>query len=282
MARMQLARTVDLTTWIGRTETATDTVGTDPGPALTRHPGPPGRSRSRPAHRCRRCGTGSTSCRCTGSPSSGPDGHADAVGSCPRSRCRAGCGPAAGSSSAARSGSVTRSCAPRRSTTSPARRAAPGPLVFVTVRHEVRSNGAERPGAGGVPRHRLPGRDAARTRSSRRPRPRRPGASWQREIVPDDVLLFRYSALTFNGHRIHYDRRYVTEVEGYPGLIVHGPLLATLLLDLVRRNAPDAEVGDVPVPGGAPDVRPAPVPGQRRAAAPTAACTSGPRTTRAG
>jgi 3-methylfumaryl-CoA hydratase len=65
---------------------------------------------------------------------------------------------------------------------------------------------------------------------------------WQREIVPDDVLLFRYSALTFNGHRIHYDRRYVTEVEGYPGLIVHGPLLATLLLDLVRRNAPDAEV----------------------------------------
>ena len=56
------------------------------------------------------------------------------------------------------------------------------------------------------------------------------------------MLLFRYSALTFNGHRIHYDRRYVTEVEGYPGLIVHGPLIATLLLDLVRRNAPDADV----------------------------------------
>jgi 3-methylfumaryl-CoA hydratase len=49
-------------------------------------------------------------------------------------------------------------------------------------------------------------------------------------------MLFRYSALTFNGHRIHYDRRYVTEVEGYPGLIVHGPLIATLLLDLLRRN----------------------------------------------
>jgi hypothetical protein len=60
--------------------------------------------------------------------------------------------------------------------------------------------------------------------------------------VPDDVLLFRYSALTFNGHRIHYDRRYVTEVEGCPGLIVHGPLLATLLLDLLRRNAPGADV----------------------------------------
>jgi 3-methylfumaryl-CoA hydratase len=47
------------------------------------------------------------------------------------------------------------------------------------------------------------------------------------------VLLFRYSALTFNGHRIHYDQPYVTKVEGYPGLVVHGPLIATLLLDLV-------------------------------------------------
>jgi len=61
-------------------------------------------------------------------------------------------------------------------------------------------------------------------------------ATWQRDIAPDDVLLFRYSALTFNGHRIHYDRKYVTDVEGYPGLIVHGPLIATLLLDLVRRH----------------------------------------------
>ena len=61
-------------------------------------------------------------------------------------------------------------------------------------------------------------------------------AAWQRDITPDDVLLFRYSALTFNGHRIHYDRKYVTEVEGYPGLIVHGPLIATLLVDLVRRH----------------------------------------------
>ncbi len=59
---------------------------------------------------------------------------------------------------------------------------------------------------------------------------------------PDDVLLFRYSALTFNGHRIHYDRRYATEVEGYPGLVVHGPLIATLLMDLMRRNLPAAVV----------------------------------------
>jgi 3-methylfumaryl-CoA hydratase len=67
-------------------------------------------------------------------------------------------------------------------------------------------------------------------------------APWKRSIVPDDVLLFRYSALTFNGHRIHYDRQYVTKVEGYPGLIVHGPLIATLLMDLLRRQLPQADV----------------------------------------
>jgi 3-methylfumaryl-CoA hydratase len=52
------------------------------------------------------------------------------------------------------------------------------------------------------------------------------------------VLLFRYSALTFNGHRIHYDHPYVTRVENYPGLVVHGPLTATLLLDLATRHLP--------------------------------------------
>jgi 3-methylfumaryl-CoA hydratase len=68
------------------------------------------------------------------------------------------------------------------------------------------------------------------------------GAPWQREFVPDPVSLFRYSALTFNGHRIHYDRSYVTQEEGYPGLIVHGPLIATLLVDLVRRQVPGARL----------------------------------------
>ncbi len=67
-------------------------------------------------------------------------------------------------------------------------------------------------------------------------------AAWTAEVVPDDVLLFRYSALTFNGHRIHYDRRYVTEVEGYPGLIVHGPLIATLLMNLLRNKLPGARL----------------------------------------
>lgn len=67
-------------------------------------------------------------------------------------------------------------------------------------------------------------------------------AEIEREVVAGPVMLFRYSALTFNGHRIHYDRPYVTGVEGYPGLIVHGPLIATLLVDLVRRNLPGADV----------------------------------------
>lgn len=63
-------------------------------------------------------------------------------------------------------------------------------------------------------------------------------AQWSRIITPDPVLLFRYSALTFIGHRIHYDYPYTTAVEGYPGLVVHGPLQATLLLDLLRCELP--------------------------------------------
>ncbi len=61
-----------------------------------------------------------------------------------------------------------------------------------------------------------------------------PPGCWTRTIIPDPTQLFRFSALTFNAHRIHYDRPYAMDVEGYPGLIVHGPLTAMLLLDLVR------------------------------------------------
>jgi 3-methylfumaryl-CoA hydratase len=64
-----------------------------------------------------------------------------------------------------------------------------------------------------------------------------PADEWVEERVPDAVLLFRYSALTFNSHRIHYDLPYATQVEGYPDLVVHGPLLATLLADLARRGS---------------------------------------------
>ncbi|MES2945224.1 MAG: MaoC family dehydratase N-terminal domain-containing protein [Pseudomonadota bacterium] len=112
-----------------------------------------------------------------------------------------------------------------------------GPLVFVRVHHEIEGDGR----LAVVDEHDIVYRDL--------PAPDEPAAAplaaageghWSRRIVPDDVLLFRYSALTFNGHRIHYDRKYVTHVEGYPGLIVHGPLIATLLLDLLRRQLPDA------------------------------------------
>ncbi len=63
-----------------------------------------------------------------------------------------------------------------------------------------------------------------------------PADGWSRTLQPDPRLLFRFSALTFNAHRIHYDRDYARSVEGYPGLVVHGPLTAVLLLQLVRQS----------------------------------------------
>lgn len=65
---------------------------------------------------------------------------------------------------------------------------------------------------------------------------------WRQKFVPDEITLFRYSALTFNSHRIHYDHKYVTEVEGYPGLVVHGPLTASLALQLFLRQSPEAKL----------------------------------------
>jgi 3-methylfumaryl-CoA hydratase len=114
-----------------------------------------------------------------------------------------------------------------------------GPLLFVLVRHEV----SDAKGVALTEDHDIVYRESPRADDPAPPTRRAPDDhQWIREIRPDDVLLFRYSALTFNGHRIHYDRRYVTEVEGYPGLVVHGPLIATLLLDLLRRQMPDAAV----------------------------------------
>ena len=114
-----------------------------------------------------------------------------------------------------------------------------GPLVFVNVQHEIRGDAD----LAIVERQDIVYREMAQPGDpipAAVPAPT--DAQWSRRIEPDDVLLFRYSALTFNGHRIHYDRKYVTEVEGYPGLIVHGPLIATLLLDLLRRKLPSAKV----------------------------------------
>jgi 3-methylfumaryl-CoA hydratase len=111
-----------------------------------------------------------------------------------------------------------------------------GPLVFLLLRHRYE-------GAAGLAMEEeqdIVYRGA--TAGSAKPQPAPADATWRRDIRPDPVLLFRYSALTFNGHRIHYDRPYATEVENYPGLVVQGPLIATLLLDLVRRSLPEARL----------------------------------------
>jgi 3-methylfumaryl-CoA hydratase len=113
-----------------------------------------------------------------------------------------------------------------------------GRLVFVKVRHEILADGilaiteeqdivyreAATGGAAGA-------REAA-------PRP----AHHTRRVTPDPTLLFRFSALTFNAHRIHYDRDYCRDVEGYPGLVVQGPFIATLLLDHLLRERPGTRV----------------------------------------
>lgn len=110
-----------------------------------------------------------------------------------------------------------------------------GELVFVKVRHHYST---ER-GLAIVEDHDIVYRDEPKADA---PKPLPPQAStdaaWEVELHPDEVLLFRYSALTFNGHRIHYDWPYVTQVEGYPGLVVHGPLIATLLLEHMQRQLP--------------------------------------------
>ena len=115
---------------------------------------------------------------------------------------------------------------------------ASGSMVFVTVRHELSRDG-EDPAL--IDEHDIVYRSPSGAAATASPRKAERGA-WRRELTPDPVMLFRYSALTFNGHRIHYDRDYARTVEGYPGLVVHGPLIATLLVDLIGRNAPGARV----------------------------------------
>ncbi|PMY41600.1 transposase [Pseudomonas chlororaphis] len=111
-----------------------------------------------------------------------------------------------------------------------------GALLFVTVRHEYSQDG----------------RLAIREEQDivyREPSPPKQGSGepliqgdWREAVEPSPTLLFRYSAVTFNGHRIHYDFPYVTETEGYPGLVVHGPLIATLSLRAFCRSHPGARL----------------------------------------
>ena len=122
-----------------------------------------------------------------------------------------------------------------------------GPLVFVTVHHQI----ANQDGPAVEEEQNLvylpetpPGEKAG---GGARPSIPVPGdAEWSEQHAADEITLFRFSALTFNSHRIHYDERYVTDVEGYPGLVVHGPLLALLLLDAGIRHATDESTAALP------------------------------------
>lgn len=115
-----------------------------------------------------------------------------------------------------------------------------GPLIFVTLRHDVHQDGTVlvcetqtlvyREEASG---QKKPAQQASIPPVSENTKP-------AREIRPDPVMLFRYSALTLNGHRIHYDADYARDVEGYGGIIFHAPLTATLLMGLAAHHAPGA------------------------------------------
>jgi 3-methylfumaryl-CoA hydratase len=107
-------------------------------------------------------------------------------------------------------------------------------LIFVTVRHELSGEGglAISEEQDIVYREAAKSNAAAAPESEATPRP----SQWRQSLMPDPVLLFRYSALTMNGHRIHYDRPYAETEEDYPALVVHGPLQATLLAMLAEKG----------------------------------------------
>ena len=109
-----------------------------------------------------------------------------------------------------------------------------GALLFVTVQHDYLQDGelAIREEQDIVYREPSPPKSGTGEAL--------PSGDWREAVVPSPTLLFRYSAVTFNGHRIHYDWPYVTETEGYSGLVVHGPLIATLSLGAFCRANPQA------------------------------------------
>lgn len=113
-----------------------------------------------------------------------------------------------------------------------------GTLCFVTVEHEYTTERARAL----TERQDIVYREADSPTQQGGAAETRPAPTWRRTLTADAVMLFRYSALTFNGHRIHYDRSYCREVEHYPGLVVHGPLQATLLVE----HAAAARGGQVP------------------------------------
>lgn len=129
-----------------------------------------------------------------------------------------------------------------------------GRLVFVTVRHEI--SGRE---TAIVDEQDIVYReDAGPGNAARAGEPAPKEAMVTETLTPDPTLLFRYSALTFNAHRIHYDRDYATNVEGYAGLVVHGPLLATLMVGLATRSWSDRELASFEFRGQRPIIDTAP------------------------
>jgi 3-methylfumaryl-CoA hydratase len=110
-----------------------------------------------------------------------------------------------------------------------------GLLMFVDIDHETSANGI----IAVTERQTLVYREATSAAPEMRPADIAldlSGWDWHHSVIPCEAQLFRYSALTFNSHRIHYDLPYAVEVEHYPRLVVHGPLTATLLLDLARQK----------------------------------------------
>lgn len=114
-----------------------------------------------------------------------------------------------------------------------------GTLVFVTVKHQLSQSGE----LCCLEKQHLVYREMPSAPSpAPAGRPAPAGADFKVSFYADSVLLFRYSALTYNAHRIHYDRNYAVNQEHYPGLVVHGPLLATLLAEQVSRHFPGVSV----------------------------------------
>jgi itaconyl-CoA hydratase/mesaconyl-C4 CoA hydratase len=127
-----------------------------------------------------------------------------------------------------------------------------GSLLFVTVRHEYWQDGAVAISEEQDIVYRQPSPPKlAGTEPA-------PAAAWRETMHPTPVLLFRYSAVTFNGHRIHYDHPYVTQQEGYPGLVVHGPMIATMMVAAFQRAHPDGRLSSLSYRGLRPLVAPTP------------------------
>ena len=171
---------------------------------------------------------------------------------CPRSRCRGACMPARPSPSTATSGSATSSRREIEFSDIQLRTGSTGTLIVTTQTRRIftprglalteAANTVFREEVKPGEKSGVPVRDAAPA-----------DVPWRRTIKPDPVMLFRYSAITFNPHRIHYDRTYCIETEGYPGLVVHGPFAQQCLFDLLRNSDAGPEDQDLcrPRPGAA-------------------------------